>query len=114
MIRTMIGSGTSQKCSVPDVPYEGNEEAYSAYWKEEGEFLKTVLIEIDHVGHMEGEPRHIIYLKKSCITGCIWESTQLDTLLETSTDWDKILEDMCKKLGIIYKQPHWELTAYYG
>jgi len=98
----------------PDVPYEGNNEAFSAYWTKQREVLKTIPVTV--VSHCSGDyPMYAIAISSTSHSASRGYPEEIPAeKLKIDPIWDQQLADFCKLVGIEMGKPSWILASYWG
>lgn len=95
----------------PDVPYEGNEKVHSQFWNKKHAFIESLAVRMGY--HCSCEySMYFVYINTSYTRAARGYPEDLGKTLPVAEDtWDAAIKDFCEKMGIEYKEPHWELAS---
>lgn len=93
-------------------PYEGNEEAYSAFWARKHELVKDSACCIDtHCHHECSMP----FVAITALYRCAHRGhPKVIAPLKIEADWDEKLRAFCELMDLPFRQPQWWLASYWG
>lgn len=93
----------------PPEPYEGNEEAHSAFWRRKDELRKAATCTIDtHCSAECGMP--FVAIVASFYGACRGDPTTVESI-EVGKTWDAKLRAFCELMDLPYRQPQWWLAS---